>query len=158
MAVLLQTFKLLLSVPANDPLHEPGQLLPRAFDSKQYQGLASPDGSNAYSLSVIGDDVSNAVTFLPVGAHSVVAAYYSVQLQTTIESAPITLTVHKASTDLLCGAVTGGSTFAPGSPFTIDMLFSVWAEHVRAYRLGGRDLHSHLYGAEDIYRRESQGE
>jgi hypothetical protein len=113
------SFQAQLTVPANDPLTNPANFY-IMVDTQGYGGDISGIVPT-YSLYVGGID---ATPTLSVGQHSVVAVYYSLLQMKMIESAPITLTVLKATPALTCYINNLAYTYAPNTPLTITMEFS----------------------------------
>lgn len=110
-----------LTVPTGDnPLTNPGQFT-FLIDSQAFAPTQSGfSGSGSlYTFGLRGTSVAPNLT-PAVGQHSVVARYYSIVLKQTIESAPITLTVLKATPSVYC-EITWANSFSPNAPATFTM-------------------------------------
>lgn len=106
-----------LTVPADEPAVDPANFFIKV-DSQTYHAPLS-GSSSPYAITV----VSLGGTILSMGKHTVVADYYSPKLQTTIESAPITLTVVKPTPLMDCGINIATPTLAPRTPLTVTVSF-----------------------------------
>lgn len=122
------TFQAQLTVPAGDnPLTNPGQFF-FLIDAQAY----SPDGhassGSTYTFTLKGTSVGALIPPLPAGQHAVVARYFSIVLNETLESAPITLTVRKLTPIISC-QLNLLNPFAVKAPVTFTMSSSQDSGH-----------------------------
>ncbi|HEY7126450.1 MAG TPA: Ig-like domain repeat protein [Ktedonobacterales bacterium] len=108
-----------LTVPAGDnPLTNPAQF---TFQIDTQSFIPDSNGSNGstYTFNLKGRSISATHTFA-VGQHTVVANYFSIVLNQTLSSAPITLTVQKLTPNVSCD-IAFTYTFATNASVTFTM-------------------------------------
>src|SRR5579859_4713602 len=109
-------FRASLTVPAGDPGPVSADTFSLLVDDQPYSGSVS---GSAPTFSLFVATLSGAAPLSP-GQHSVVARYASAT-NGLVTSAPITLTVQKASPALTCEVVNFAQTYLPGAPLTFSM-------------------------------------
>ncbi|HLV97213.1 MAG TPA: hypothetical protein VKT82_00930 [Ktedonobacterales bacterium] len=94
-------FQAQLTVPAGEnPLKNPS-LFNFMIDSQDYGADTSSSSGSTYTFTLRGSSLPNTPP-LASGQHAVVTSYFSIPLNETLESAPITLTVQKLTPTLNC--------------------------------------------------------
>jgi hypothetical protein len=89
-----------LTVPDGDnPLTNPGQFSFK-IDSQAFLSDGHDSSGSTYTFTLKGTSIAGAR--IPAGQHAVVADYFSIVLNQTLETAPITLTVQKATPVVSC--------------------------------------------------------
>jgi hypothetical protein len=114
------TFQAQLTIPSGEnPVSNPA-LFNFKIDAQDYGPDKYTSSGNTYTFTLKGTSIQT-IPPLPAGQHTVVATYYSIPLQETLESAPITLTVQKFTPSINC-EVLFLPTFATNAPvtFTLD--------------------------------------
>lgn len=112
------SFQAQLTVPAGEnPLRNPA-LFNFVIDSQSYSPDASGSSGSTYTFTLKSRTVT--VLLVPAGQHAVVASYFSIPLNETLESAPITLTVKKLTPTVYC-QLNLLNPFAVSAPVTFTM-------------------------------------